>query len=103
LGTGMPFRVHVSYLGLIRNVIGQREEEIEIPAATTVRQLLADLEKKHGEPFRLSVFKASGELRAMAQVCVDDRDIDELEGFDTRLASKEKVTVLVGVYPPEGG
>ncbi|HWP60239.1 MAG TPA: MoaD/ThiS family protein [Candidatus Acidoferrales bacterium] len=99
----MLFRVHVSYLGLVRNVIGQREEEIEIPAGTTVKELLAKLEEKYGEPFRASVFKGRGELRGTAQVCIDDRDITDLQGLETRLAAKEKITILVGVYPPEGG
>lgn len=63
-------------------------------------RLLAD---RHGLPFQESVFKQNGELRATAQVCVDDCDINELKGFDTRLSSEEKVMILVGVYPPEGG
>jgi molybdopterin converting factor small subunit len=99
----MSFRVHVSYLGLVRNVIGRQEEEIEVPLGTTVRELLGDLSRKHGDPFRQSVFKKTGELRAMAQVCVDDRDINDLRGFDTLLGNGEKVSVVVGVYPPEGG
>jgi len=90
-------------LGLVRNVIGCREEDIEVLHGSTVGQLLRVLVDKHGLPFQESVFKQSGELRATTQVCVDDCDINELEGFDTRLGSEEKVTILVGVYPPEGG
>ena len=99
----MDQQVHISYLGLVRNVIGCREEEIEVLHGSTVGQLLRVLVDKHGLPFQESVFKQSGELRATTQVCVDDCDINELEGFDTRLGSEEKVTILVGVYPPEGG
>lgn len=90
-------------MGLVRNVIGCREEDIEVLHGSTVGQLLRLLVDKHGLPFQESVFKQSGELRAATQVCVDDCDINELEGFDTRLGSEEKVTILVGVYPPEGG
>ncbi|TAJ90154.1 MoaD family protein [bacterium] len=99
----MPSRVHVSYLGLVRNVIGRREEEIEVSPGTTVGELLARLADKHGDPFRLSVFKGNGELRSMALVCVNDCDIAQLQGFETRLERGEKVSVVVGVYPPEGG
>ena len=99
----MDQQVHISYLGLVRNVIGCREEEIEVLHGSTVGQLLRVLVDKHGRPFQESVFKQSGELRATTQVCVDDCDINELEGFDTRLGNEEKVTILVGVYPPEGG
>ncbi len=99
----MDQQVHISYLGLVRNVIGCREEDVQVSHGTTVGELLHLLADKHGLPFQESVFKQSGELRATAQVCVDDRDINELKGFDTRLGSEEKVMILVGVYPPEGG
>ncbi len=99
----MDHRVHVSYLGLVRNVIGCREEEIEAEPRMTIGEFLRLLAEKHGEPFRQSVFQQGGELRSTALVCVNDRDIAELQGFETRLESGEKVSIVVGVYPPEGG
>lgn len=99
----MEARIQISYLGLVRNVIGCREEEVTIPPGTTVGELLASLALKHGDPFRMSVFRESGELRSTALVCVNDCDIQQLQGFDTRLGSGEKISVVVGVYPPEGG
>jgi molybdopterin converting factor small subunit len=99
----MKTQLHISYLGLVRNVIGCSEEDLEICAGTTVDQLLRLLADRHGDPFRQSVLKQSGELRATAQVCVDDRDIDELNGFNTPLGKGEQISIVVGVYPPEGG
>jgi molybdopterin converting factor small subunit len=96
-------QVHISYVGLVRNVIACREEDIQVSHDTTIGELLHLLADKHGLPFQESVFKQNGELRATAQVCVGDCDINELNGFNTRLASEEKVMILVGVYPPEGG
>lgn len=95
--------VKVSYLGLVRNVIGCQEEEIEVTPGVTVGKLLARLIERHGDPFRLSVFKSEGELRSTALVCVNDRDISQLQGFETKLESGENLSVVVGVYPPEGG
>ena len=99
----MEARVNVSYLGLVRNVIGCQEEEIGIPPGTTVGELLARLAERHGEPFRLSVFNRNGGLRPTVLVCVNDCDVAELGGFQTRLESAERISVVVGVYPPEGG
>ena len=99
----MKTQLRISYLGLVRNVIGQSEENLDVLAGTTVGQLLGLLIEEHGPPFKQSVFKQSGELRAMAQVCVNDRDIDELQGLDTRLDKAEQISIVVGVYPPEGG
>jgi molybdopterin converting factor small subunit len=99
----MDQQVQISYIGLVRNVIGCSEENLTVVQGTTIGELLRLLIDKHGRSFRESVFKQSGELRSMAQVCIEDRDIEELQGFDTTLDSGEKVSILVGVYPPEGG
>jgi molybdopterin converting factor small subunit len=99
----MDQQVQISYIGLVRNVIGCSEENLCVLQGTTIGELLRLLIDKHGRSFRESVFKQSGELRSMAQVCIEDRDIEELQGFDTTLDSGEKVSILVGVYPPEGG
>ena len=99
----MKTHLHVSYLGLVRNVIGRSEEDFDVLAGTTVGQLLGLLTEEHGPPFKQSVLKQSGELRAMTQVCVNDRDIVDLQGLDTRLGEGEQVSIVVGVYPPEGG
>lgn len=99
----MGQEVHISYLGLVRNAIACREENIDILRGTTIGQLLRLLIEKHGAPFRESVLKQNGELRSTAQVCVDDCDINDLQGFDTKLGREEKVSIVVGVYPPEGG
>jgi molybdopterin converting factor small subunit len=99
----MELRVNVSYLGLVRNVIGCREEEVEISPGATVAELLAHLAARHGEPFRLSVFGRNGRVRPTVLICLNDRDVAELGGFRTRLEAAGRVSVVVGVYPPEGG
>jgi molybdopterin converting factor small subunit len=95
--------IKISYLGLVRNVIGCREERIEVAAGMTVGELLGHLIEKHGEPFRASVFRSRDELRSTALICVNDRDIDQLDGFETQLGDGQELSVVVGVYPPEGG
>lgn len=99
----MDQQVQVSYLGLVRNVIGCREETVNAAPGTTIGELLQFLVAKHGDPFQKSVFKNGGELRSTAQVCLNDCDITELQGFATQLGSGEEVSIVVGVYPPEGG
>ena len=95
--------VTVSYLGLVRNVIGCREEAMEVAPGITIGELLGLLAEKYGDPFRQSVFQKTGELRSTVLVCVNDCDIAQLEGFETKLESGQEISVVVGVYPPEGG
>lgn len=99
----MDQQIHISYLGLVRNVIGCGEENVEAAPGTTIGELLQLLVAKHGDPFKKSVFQNGGKLRSIAQVCLNDRDIDELQGFGTELGNGEQVSIVVGVYPPEGG
>jgi molybdopterin converting factor small subunit len=99
----MDQQVHVSYLGLVRNVIGCGEENVEAAPGTTIGEFLQVLVAKHGDPFKKSVFQNGGKLRSTAQVCLNDCDIDELRGFATELGNGEHVSIVVGVYPPEGG
>ena len=95
--------VYVSYIGLVRNVIGCSEETVKVIRGATVGQLLTQLVAKHGLPFQQSVLKQTGELRSMAQVCIDDRDIAELGGLETKMDENDNISIVVGVYPPEGG
>ena len=99
----MGQQIHVSYLGLVRNVIGCREENVEAAPGATIGELLQLLVAKHGDPFKQSVFQIGGKLRSTAQVCLNDCDICELQGFATELGNGEHVSIVVGVYPPEGG
>jgi len=95
--------VKVVYLGLVRNVLGCSEEVAEVGNETTVGQLLQDLASRHGDPFRWSVFKGNGELRSTVLICLNDSDVSQFGGLETRLEAGAQLTVIVGVYPPEGG
>jgi molybdopterin converting factor small subunit len=95
--------IRVSYLGLLRNVVGDGEETVRAGADTTVGQLIDRLAERHGDALRDSLYRRDGRLRTFAQVCVDDRDIDDLDGLDTRLDGGGEVSLVVGVYPAEGG
>ncbi|MBI3015467.1 MAG: MoaD/ThiS family protein [Candidatus Tectomicrobia bacterium] len=98
-----PRRVKVVYLGLVRNVLDCPEEVAEVGDRTTVGQLLEQLASRHGDPFRWSVFKGNGELRSTVLICMNDSDVSQLSGLETQLEAGAQLTVIVGVYPPEGG
>jgi hypothetical protein len=51
----MKTQLHISYLGLVRNVIGRSEEDLDVLAGTTVGQLLRLLGDKNGNLFKQSV------------------------------------------------
>jgi molybdopterin converting factor small subunit len=99
----MEQQIHISYLGLVRNVIGCREETVKAAPGTTIGELLQFLVVKHGDSFQQSVLRKGGELRSTAQVYLNDCDISEQQGLATQIGNGEQVSIVVGVYPPEGG
>ena len=101
--TGSNNHVKVVYLGLVRNVLDCSEEIAEVGERTTVGQLLEELASRHGDTFRFSVFNGDGNLRSTVLVCMNDCDVSQLAGLETPLEADAQLTVIVGVYPPEGG
>ena len=98
----MP-KVRVSYLGLVQNVLGRQEDEVLLRDGASVRELLHLLEEKHGDAFRHTVLSSDDELRSPAAVLVNELYIGELDGLDTTLTSEAEVSIVVVVYPMEGG
>lgn len=93
----------ITYLGLARSMVEADRERFEAVPAEDVGGLLELLSERHGEKFREGLYRRNGELRSFIQVCVDDRDIDDLQGLRTPLDQGNEVSIIVGVYPLEGG
>ena len=95
--------VRVRYIGLVQNILGNRQEDLPIGADTTVRKLLLLLAEKHGVHFRNSVMRTSGELRPSVTIHIDNHNIKELNGLDTLLTSDSEVTLIITGHPDPGG
>jgi molybdopterin converting factor small subunit len=64
-------KVQVKFMGDLPAVIGQRSLELEMPAGSTVRGLLASLSKTYGEAFTARVFATPAKLHHYILVFVD--------------------------------
>jgi hypothetical protein len=95
--------LQVTYLGLARAIVEADREQLQVPLPLDVGSLLELLSERHGPRFRDGIYRRNGELRSFIQVCVDDRDIEDLAGLRTALDRGREVSIVVGVYPLEGG
>ena len=95
--------LRVTYLGLARGLVEADGESLATAPGLTVGALLEQLAERHGPRLRDGLYRRNGELRSFIQVCVDDRDIEELQGLRTPLDRGGEVSIVVGVYPLEGG
>ncbi len=99
----MADKIRVSFSGLVRNALGIQEEELPVADGMRVRDLIDELWHRHGNAFAYSVLNRNGSLRANAQVFLDNRDVADMAGLDTKLEDYAEAFISVVVYPEEGG
>lgn len=93
----------IVYLGMLQSALGVKEEDLQPPSGSTVGGLLSSLADKYGESFRFTVLGRDGTLRPLAKVFVSDKDIEEMDGLNTRLENDAEVCIFIAVEAPAGG
>ena len=89
-------RVTVHYMAQIKRAAGCASEEIEIPAAVTLRALLQSLGDQHPPPFRSMLLDDAGEPRRSLLFFVGEEHVD----LAHPLKENDTVTILA---PMAGG
>jgi len=89
--------MRLKFYAVFRDITGQKEIDKEFVG--TVRQLLEELCDEFGERFRGYVYDEKGELRKYVKIFVNGRNIDDLDGLETRLGEGDSVAI----FPPIAG
>ena len=93
-------RIRVQYFAIIRELVNQREEIIDVEGKSTVLDLLKLLAARHGEKFRQYVFDpATSNPRPYLQFLLNEESISTLSGFSTVLSENSTFAII----PPVGG
>jgi len=93
-------KVTVKFFTTLREITKKREEEeVELPSAATLDDLLRHLSQKYGRQFADYVFNDDSGTRSQLQFLVNGRSITTLQGLKTRLIDGDKVAII----PPVGG
>ncbi|MBI4258784.1 MAG: MoaD/ThiS family protein [Thaumarchaeota archaeon] len=88
--------VTVKYFGLIRSIVGKKEETFSLPDGSNVKLLFAKLIAKYGQRFSELVMDPDGELTSEAIVLLDGEDVRNKDRLETTLeGSKEAHLVVV--------
>lgn len=100
-----PITVRLVYVGMIQRLLGRREEEMELPGGSTLRDLLARLSALYGPELRDQLLTGEGELMPTANLMVDGRNPMRGGGLETRLCEEgaTQVEIVVLGPPPMGG
>lgn len=84
----------------IKEVIGQRLTEIELPHESTVEGFLTYMRKRWGDELSNRLFDPeSGAVLPHVRIMVNGQTIDFLEGMETSLKEGDEVLIL----PPASG
>jgi MoaD family protein len=93
-------RVKVQFFAAVRELVGSREETVELPDQSTVRVLLDSLAKGHGTRLRDYLYDPkTGELRQSIQLLIGDRPVSVIDGMSTVLPDG----CVFAIIPPVGG
>jgi sulfur-carrier protein len=92
-------KVEIKFFTSLREITGKKTEEIILQDATTVERLLTILAEKYGKNFREYVYTKNGKVQGFLSFLVNGKNINALEGFETKLKQGDTVAIL----PPVGG
>ena len=88
-------KVKVHYLGYIRNLLRQKEEEFQIEKDTSLSELLDKLAGIYGEPFKKEIFEPGlKDVKMGFVVTVNGILIGQLEGVETKLKEGDNIILM---------
>jgi molybdopterin converting factor small subunit len=96
-------KVKVKYYGLVRNIVNREEEETYLSGGATVEELLHTLVQRYGDRFRSMILTPEWQLLDIAMIHINDRDISDIDGLNTKLPDDSELTITVTVYEIVGG
>ncbi len=88
-------KVKVHYLGFIRKLINQSEDEFELEEGASLAELLNKISSIYGKDFRKEVYEPGlKDLKMGFVITVNGVLMGQLQGVDTQLNSGDNVILM---------
>ena len=91
--------VKVKFFTTLREIVGKKEEQMQLSDSSTLEALLKQLSKKHGAAFQDYMYDESGRIRGHLQVLINGKNASTEHWMKTRLREGDEIVIL----PPVGG
>ncbi len=91
--------VKVKFFTTLREIVGKREEQIQLSDPASLEILIEQLSKKYGEEFEDYVCDETGKMRGHLQVLINGQSASAEQGMKTLLHEGDEIAIL----PPVGG
>jgi len=99
-GARIEMKITVKFFASVREIVGKKEETIELPEGATVETVLQKLVQNYGPKFKDYVYDEKLQTpRNHLQFLVDGRSVTTLEGIKTKLRDGNQFAII----PPVGG
>lgn len=92
-------QVKIRFFGMLKEMIGKREESVQIEDSSSVSDLIVLLSTKHGKKFEDFVFDKKGNLRNGLAFAVNGDSIEESKLASTKCKEVKEFVIL----PPISG
>ena len=92
-------KVEVKFFTSLREMTGKKVDKILSQNTITVDELMTLLSEKYGKNFREYIYNKKGEVQGFLSFLVNGKNINIMQGFDTKLKEGDVVAIL----PPVGG
>ena len=92
-------RVQVKFFTSLREITGKKTDEIQLTDKINVKERLTLLSEKYGKNFQEYTYNKNGKVQGFLSFLVNGKNINVLEGFDTKLKQGDTIAIL----PPVGG
>ncbi len=92
-------KVKIRFFGMLREMVGTREESIQIDDSSSVEDLVKLLSSKHGQRFTDFVFDKKGKLRDGFAYAVNGDSVNESKLFSIKCGGVTEFAIL----PPVSG
>ena len=92
-------KVEVKFFTSLREITGKKVDKIQLQNTITIDELLTLLSEKYGKNFREYIYNKKGEVQGFLSFLVNGKNVNIMQGFDTKLQENDVVAIL----PPVGG
>ncbi len=98
---GTTIAVNVKFMGDLHAFLRRKDLVITLPRGSTIRDVLALLCERYGEPFTCRVFSSPGTLHHYILVFLNGQNIKEVGGLGAKLGDSEVEIIMLPMI--EGG
>ena len=92
-------KIEVKFFTSLREITGKKIDTIQTQNTITVDELVTLLSNKYGKEFRKYIYNKKGEIQGFLSFLVNGKNINIMQGYDTKLKQDDVVAIL----PPVGG